>query len=158
PTRVQPRRVWDRARSRHATVISCAAPRSERYSSIFTRMMARLTKAPVVAVVIPVCGATGFLEDAVKSALSQTLRELAVTVIDDSNPDDPPILLDVTDPRLTLQRRSLNGGPGASRNDGWRQHPNAKYVAFLDADDLWDASKLRTQVEYLEAHEDCVAL
>lgn len=113
---------------------------------------------PLVAVIVPVRAPAPFLRDAIKSVLTQTYPNFAVVVVDDGSAGHEAIVTGVVDPRVSVLRRSVNGGPAAARNDGWRLHPTAKYVAFLDADDTWDTGKLDAQVAYLEEHADCVAV
>jgi GT2 family glycosyltransferase len=120
--------------------------------------MSAVLPSPFVTVVIPARAPAPYLDRAVDSALRQTARDLAVVVIDDGAPTDPPVATDAHDLRLILLRCGVNRGAGGARNQGWQLHHDARYVAFLDADDMWDTVKLDAQLEYLETHPDCVAL
>jgi glycosyltransferase involved in cell wall biosynthesis len=110
-----------------------------------------------VVVVIPAYNAEAFVRLAAESALSQTWRDLEVVVVDDGSTDGTlRRARSVTDPRLTVLSLT-NGGPARARNAGCRARPS-EYVAFLDSDDLWDAGKLETQVAWLEARPELVAV
>lgn len=96
-----------------------------------------------VSVVIPAYNYGRFLRDAIDSALAQQHAPLEVIVVDDGSTDETPqILASYADPRLRPIRQE-NAGLSAARNRGIReaQHP---FIAFLDADDRWDASFLIT--------------
>jgi glycosyltransferase involved in cell wall biosynthesis len=112
---------------------------------------------PLVSVVIPAYNAGRYLADAVGSALAQTYPRLSVVVVDDGSDEEVAPLLRITDSRLTIVRQR-NGGPSSARNAGWRLIDDAEYVAFLDADDRWDANKLATQVAALESERQAVAV
>jgi glycosyltransferase involved in cell wall biosynthesis len=47
-----------------------------------------------------------------------------------------------------------NRGPAAARNTGLECRAQAIYVAFLDADDWWEADKLAAQVTLLDSHPE----
>jgi GT2 family glycosyltransferase len=51
-----------------------------------------------------------------------------------------------------------NGGPAAARNAGIAAVQGSTYVAFLDADDSWERTKLARQVEWLRRHPETVAV
>jgi glycosyltransferase involved in cell wall biosynthesis len=53
---------------------------------------------------------------------------------------------------LTLKK---NSGPGGARNAGWDE-ARQPYLAFLDADDTWNSSKLEIQSSWMETHPDVV--
>jgi glycosyltransferase involved in cell wall biosynthesis len=114
----------------------------------------------LVAVITPAYNAERYLADAVRSALAQTLRDLCVVIVDDGSADGPLAVaraLAGGDPRVTVLA-SPNSGPAPARNLAWRSAPPSAYLAFLDADDLWDADKLAAQVAYLEEHPDAVGV
>jgi glycosyltransferase involved in cell wall biosynthesis len=107
---------------------------------------------PIVTVVIPAFNAEAWLALTLQSACSQTLREIEILVVDDDSRDETArIALDHAsrDPRIRLIQRE-NGGVGAARNSGIRE-ARGKYVAPLDADDLWLPEKLEAQVACIEA-------
>ncbi|MEK7954055.1 glycosyltransferase family 2 protein [Luteolibacter soli] len=108
--------------------------------------------SPIVTVVIPAFNAEAWLSLTLESACSQTLREIEILVVDDDSRDGTArIALDYAarDPRVRLIQRE-NGGVGAARNSGIRE-ARGKYIAPLDADDLWFPEKLEAQVACMEA-------
>lgn len=98
-----------------------------------------------VSVVIPVFNQARFVGDAVSSALGQTLSPLEVIVVDDGSTDETPEVLRqfATAPRVKIIRQD-NRGVAAARNAGVAA-AHGKYLAFLDADDIWLPPKLARQ-------------
>lgn len=99
---------------------------------------------PEVSVVIAAYNAGTFLDGAVHSALSQTLRDLEVVVVDDGSSDDT---LDVAegmaaaDPRLRVLRNGTNRGPAFTRNAAI-DAARGRWIAVLDADDRMQPGRL----------------
>ncbi len=106
----------------------------------------------LVSVVIPSYNCASFLGDAVNSALAQTHRDVEVLVIDDGSTDGTEAVLASFGDRVRLFRQD-RAGPSAARNRGVL-HARGRYVAFLDADDLWLPHKLARQVEHMTRHPD----
>lgn len=91
-----------------------------------------------VSVIIPVYNCEIYLEQCIKSVLSQTLRELELVCVDDGSTDSSrQVLQDLAeeDARVILLAQE-NKGAGAARNLGIKS-AQGKYVAFLDADDYY---------------------
>ncbi|RYG15458.1 glycosyltransferase family 2 protein, partial [bacterium] len=106
----------------------------------------------VVSVVVPVYNAEAWLPLTLESACQQTLREIEILVVDDGSSDrtaDIAREFSRRDPRVRLILRK-NGGVGAARNTAISE-ARGKYVAPLDADDLWSPDKLAAQVTCMEA-------
>ena len=103
----------------------------------------------LVTVVIPAYNATGFIETAVMSALSQTLSDLEVLVVDDHSSDNTRAVVErlaVLDPRVRLLENSGLQGPSGGRNTGLSA-ASGTWVAILDADDSFEPSRLQDLLE-----------
>lgn len=114
--------------------------------------------APLVSVVVPTHHRPALLARAVGSALSQTLDDLEVIVVDDASTDDTPAALAALaalDGRVRSLALRTAGGAPAARNAGI-DAASGRYVAFLDDDDEWLPTKLERQVALLEAEADVV--
>lgn len=98
---------------------------------------------PLVSVVIPAYNASRYIREAVESALRQTYSHLEVIVVDDGSTDRVDWVAQL-DPQRVVYVWQPNGGPGSARNAGIRL-ARGTYVAFLDADDVWEPDKLERQ-------------
>jgi len=110
-----------------------------------------------VSVVIPAYNAEATVTQAVRSVLKQTAGDLEVVIVDDGSSDGTRAVVGAIDDlrvRLVVQE---NGGAAAARNAGIAA-ATGRYVAFLDADDLWLAHKLERQLRFLSAHPDVRAV
>lgn len=112
-----------------------------------------MTSAPKVSVVIPAYNAMRYLPQTVRSVLEQTFKDFELLIVDDGSTDD---FCDwagrLSDKRIrVLQQKNL--GAGAARNAGLLK-ARGRYVAFLDADDIWLPTKLEKQVADLEARPE----
>jgi glycosyltransferase involved in cell wall biosynthesis len=107
--------------------------------------------APLVSVVIPCFNLGRFLDEAVQSALAQTLPDVEVVVVDDgsTDPDTRALLADYRPPRTRVVR-SENRGLPAARNLGIRSS-QGPYVCALDADDRLEPTWLEKAVDVLRA-------
>ena len=106
----------------------------------------------LVSVIIPCFNNGGFAKEAIKTVLDQEYSNLELVVVDDCSTDDTLKILDslaAKDNRVTVIASDSNLGAGGARNLALEKSVG-QYVAFLDADDLWDASKLRIQIEFMK--------
>lgn len=107
-----------------------------------------MSMGKLVSVVIPTYNTRRYVAEAVESALAQTYRPLEVLVVDDGSTDGTDVeMRRFGDPVRYLVQQ--NRGPAAARNLGIRE-ARGEYVAFLDADDLWDPVKITKQVAVME--------
>lgn len=109
---------------------------------------------PLVSVITPVYNAQRFIGETIQSVLNQTYRHWEMLVIDDGSTDGTRVCIEpyLRDSRVTYiyqenQERAVARNNGICRASG-------KYIAFLDADDLWLPKKLQHQVESLEARPE----
>jgi glycosyltransferase involved in cell wall biosynthesis len=115
--------------------------------------MLALPSNPLVSVIMPAYNAAAFIRQAVESALAQTYRPLEVLCVDDESTDATSEILERYGARIKVLRLS-HVGLRAARNAGINAS-RGEWIAFLDADDLWDPKKLERQFADLKA-EDAV--
>jgi glycosyltransferase involved in cell wall biosynthesis len=100
----------------------------------------------LVSVVIPAYNAAAYLGETLRSVQAQTYRNIEILVVDDGSTDDTAAIAARFGVRCLTQP---NQGQAAARNAGIRA-ANGRYIALLDADDLWEPEKLQLQVALLE--------
>lgn len=108
---------------------------------------------PLVSIITPAYNAEAFIGATLQSVLDQTWTDFEVLVFDDRSTDgtaDVAQSFADRDQRIELIRLPKNfGAPAGPRNLGV-QRARGKWVAFLDADDIWHPDKLRCQLETLQ--------
>jgi glycosyltransferase involved in cell wall biosynthesis len=107
---------------------------------------------PTVSVVIPAFNSARYLREAIRSVLDQTHRVLELIVVDDGSTDTSVVTASRFGAPVRVVRRA-HAGIGASRNVGIAE-AQGEFVALLDADDVWEPSKLARQLELFEAYPD----
>ena len=96
------------------------------------------------------------LPDALESVLAQSLSLKHLIVVDDNSRGDD--ILDVwrryrAFPGMKYLRRKTPGSAGSARNEGFK-HVDAKYVCFLDDDDIFLPGKISAQKQVLDSRRD----
>jgi glycosyltransferase involved in cell wall biosynthesis len=102
-----------------------------------------------ISVVIPCYNAGGFIGEAVRSALGQTRPPDEIIVVDDGSSDNSAEEAAACGPTVRVLRQE-NRGASAARNAGV-QASVGDWIAFLDADDLWDPERLSKLAKLAEA-------
>ncbi len=102
------------------------------------------------SVVIPVFNAESFVAEAIGSALAQTLPPREVVVVDDGSTDASRAVAERFGGRVRVLS-GPNAGPSAARNRGVGESVG-DWIAFLDADDRWEAGYLEAANAHLEEH------
>jgi succinoglycan biosynthesis protein ExoO len=114
---------------------------------------------PTVSVLIPAFNAACFLERAVTSALSQTLRPSEIIIVDDASTDTTLTLArDLSRDHSSIRVVALprNGGPAIARNAAI-DAATGEWLAILDADDAYDPDHLeRLSLIAVEQRADIV--
>jgi len=109
---------------------------------------------PLISVITPAYNCAAYIEQTIDSVLAQTLSELEIIIIDDASTDDSLQLLNrlaARDERLRILSAMHNSGQAACRNRGVRE-ARGRYIAFIDADDVWLPDKLARQLEFMREH------
>ena len=111
-------------------------------------------KNPLVSVIIPVFNAEKTIERAVRSVENQTYKNWELILVDDCSSDESlKILKSLENKMIRAIHLRKNSGPAITRNAGIKA-AKGDFIAFLDADDFWDAQKLEKQLKFME-EKDC---
>ena len=107
---------------------------------------------PLVSIVTPVYNASRFLQDTIDTSKNQTYENWEHIFVDDASSDNSVTIIkraQKKDKRIKLVQFKANGGAAKARNAGTKA-ATGKYLAFLDADDLWWTHKIQVQVDFAE--------
>ena len=96
-----------------------------------------------VSVVVPCYNGGRFLKRTLQSALDQTLPPREIIVVDDGSTDDSVDVARSFGSLVTVIRQA-NAGESRARNVGMA-HATSDWIALLDADDVWEPTKLEQQ-------------
>ncbi len=110
----------------------------------------------LVSVIVPVYNNSSTLPDALDSLIAQHYRPLEIIMVDDYSSDDSYAFAkaysqqhQTQDLRFVVSQNTINKGAGVSRNKAI-EAASGRYIAFLDADDLWKPHKIKAQLEALK--------
>lgn len=93
-------------------------------------------REPAITFVMPVHDGADFIEEAVRSVLAQSVRELRLLVVDDASTDaTPEVLARIDDARLEVVTLPQNRGRTGAVQEGLVR-VRTEHVGLLDADDV----------------------
>ena len=101
----------------------------------------------LVSIIIPCYNVSAFIDKAVRSILSQTYSNLEIWIIDDASTDDTlEKIRAFKDDRISVVSFKENTQKVGAVNEVL-QKVNGEYIAFQDADDWSDPSRIKEQIE-----------
>lgn len=109
--------------------------------------------SPLVSVIMPAYNAQRYVGEAVESVLAQTYPHLELICIDDGSTDKTRAILASFGERVTLISLEGNRGIAEARNAGIRV-AQGTFLAFMDADDVWEPNKIAEQIARFDARPE----
>jgi len=107
----------------------------------------------LISIILPYYRKKEFIKKTIFSVINQTHKrfELIIVFDDPVKKDDLRYIRDIskTDKRIKILVNKKNIGAGLSRNKGIK-FSKGKYIAFIDADDLWKKNKLSFQLRFMK--------
>jgi hypothetical protein len=110
-----------------------------------------------VSVIVPVYNNLKTLQDTLESIRQQDYRPIEIIIVDDQSTDGSYAFAKAysqqnpqPDIKFIVQQNKSNKGAGVTRNKAL-ELSTGRYIAFLDADDLWRPEKLTKQINALKS-------
>ena len=124
----------------------------------YTKKKAK-SKEPLISIITPFFNAEEYIEETAKSVLSQTFSNFEWIIVDDGSSKEAKeklMQIEKLDKRIKIfSYTNEPKGPAQARDFGIRNSAkSAKYIVFLDADDLYNKTFLECAYWTLETHPE----
>ncbi|BAK72697.1 glycosyltransferase family 2 protein [Arcobacter sp. L] len=105
----------------------------------------------LVSIITPSYKSERFISQTIESVLAQTYQNWEMIIVDDVSPDNSNEIIEEyckKDSRIKVIKLEKNSGPAIARNRAIEE-AKGRYIAFLDADDIWYKNKLEKQIKFM---------
>lgn len=116
----------------------------------------------MISIVVPVYNAAKYIEETIESVINQTYKDWELLLVDDCSKDDSAEVIQEVirsfeqdeeyKGRIRFIKKEHNEGAAKARNTGIME-AQGRYIAFLDADDIWYPEKLQNELDFMQLHE-----
>lgn len=108
----------------------------------------------LVSIIVPVYNAEKFIRETMDCVVAQTYPRWELLLVEDCSRDGTVAVIEEYirengEGRIRLINQPENMGAARARNRGL-QEAIGRYIAYLDADDLWLPEKLEKELEFME--------
>lgn len=105
-----------------------------------------------VTVVTPTWNSAKYIHETIESVQAQTYQNWEMIIVDDCSTDNTVEIVKqfaAHDSRIKLYCLGKNQGAALARNRAIEES-NGRYIAFLDADDIWKPLKIERQLQFMQ--------
>lgn len=111
----------------------------------------------LVSIIVPVYNAGKYICETMDCVRAQTYETWELLLVEDGSTDETvqkiaDYVAAGQETRIRLIRQAGNFGAARARNRGLSE-AKGRYIAYLDADDLWEKDKLERQLRFMEEKE-----
>ena len=113
----------------------------------------------MISIIVPVYNAEKYIEQTIETVVQQTYGDWELILVDDCSQDqsletarrkihqygDKESVVS----RIHVIEKKVNEGAAMARNTGL-DHAHGRYIAFLDADDVWYPQKLQREMDFMK--------
>lgn len=112
----------------------------------------------LVSIITPCYNGEKYIHETIESVLKQTYSNWEMIIVDDGSKDNSSAIINEyvkKNNKIKLIKQE-NKGCASARNNGIR-NANGRYIALLDADDVWNSNFLEEQIKFIkEKNAVCV--
>lgn len=108
-------------------------------------------KNSLISIITPIYNCEKFIEETIKCVQNQTYTNWELLAVDDCSPDNSSDIIKKyakKDKRIKYIKLKENSGAAIARNKALEES-KGRFIAYLDADDLWKPEKLEKQVNFM---------
>ena len=114
-----------------------------------------------VSIIVPVYNVENYIEQTMDCVTAQTFQDWELLLVADGCKDNSVAVIERYrekhgDERIRLLNQLSNLGAAQARNRGVREAAG-RYIAYLDADDLWMPEKLEKEISFMEEKDAAFA-
>lgn len=103
----------------------------------------------LVSIITPVYNSEKYIGQTINSVLEQTYPTWEMIIADDcSNDSTENVVKQFSDSRIKYFKLDKNSGAAIARNKAIEK-ARGRFIAFLDADDMWKPNKLEKQLNFM---------
>ena len=110
----------------------------------------------MISIVVPVYNAEKYIATTIEMVQRQTYTDWELILVDDCSKDHSVDVMKscigANSDKIRLIQKEVNEGAAMARNTGI-DAARGRYIAFLDADDIWYPGKLEKELAFLEKHD-----
>lgn len=104
----------------------------------------------LVSVIMPSWNTANYIASSIQSVVNQTYKKWELIIVDDCSTDNTDeVVAQFNDSRIRYLKNDVNIGAALTRNRAMRE-AQGEWIAFLDSDDLWSATKLENQIQFMK--------
>lgn len=115
----------------------------------------------LVSIIVPVYNVEKYIAETIESVRRQTYENWELLLVEDCSTDGSLAVIEeylarTEDARIRLIVLPANGGAARARNKGLSE-AKGRYIAYLDADDLWESVKLEHELAFMTKQQAAFA-
>lgn len=115
----------------------------------------------LVSIIVPIYNVANYIEETMDCVLAQTYSDWELLLVEDCSIDGTAVLIEqymerTGDSRIRLLSQPSNMGAARARNRGLKE-AKGRYIAYLDADDLWEPEKLEKELAFMKEKDAAFA-
>ncbi len=112
-----------------------------------------------VSIITPTFNSSKYISETIIGVINQTYSNWELIIIDDKSTDNTIEIvkkIQAKENRIVLIESETNNGAGVARNRGL-EIANGRYISFLDSDDIWEPTKLESQLGFMDKNDAAIS-
>ena len=110
-----------------------------------------------ISIIVPIYNAAAYIRQTIEQVRNQTRSDWELILVEDVSTDSTrevlsDLLIEYKDERIRVIYKDQNEGAAKARNTGLKS-ATGRYIAFLDADDIWLPEKLEWEFNFMKKKE-----